>query len=378
VDPGAIADLRPDGSVDAGRHRSRLALSARRVALLLAAWVANAAAAPAALSAAYTWHLPRGLPVPYVPADNPMSDAKVALGERLFFDPQLSITGRYACVSCHDPARSFSDGKAVAVGATGQKLPHNALALVNVAYNIAYGWDKPRVRSLEAQMLTPLLNEHPVELGLKGRAAALGAALAADPDYARAFAESFPDSPSAVSFEHVIKAIAAFERTLLCAGSPFDAYVFGGDHTALAPQAKAGMALFYSRQVGCSGCHSGFNFSGNWRDSLGTTGRASFARDGTSAAPLRVPTLRNVALTAPYMHDGRFASLSAVLEHYSDLERRPGGAARIDPRLPRAPLSAAERAALEAFLESLTDRSCFARFAAHPASPPFASPGPTR
>jgi cytochrome c peroxidase len=342
VDPGAIADLRPDGSVDARRHRSRLALSARRVALLLAAWVANAAAAPAALSAAYTWHLPRGLPVPYVPADNPMSDAKVALGERLFFDPQLSITGRYACVSCHDPARSFSDGKAVAVGATGQKLPHNALALVNVAYNIAYGWDKPRVRSLEAQMLTPLLNGQPVELGLKGREAALGAALAADPGYARAFAESFPDSPSAVSFDHVIK------------------------------------ALFYSRQVGCSGCHSGFNFSGNWRDSLGTTGRASFARDGTSAAPLRVPTLRNVALTAPYMHDGRFASLSAVLEHYSDLALRPGGAARIDPRLPRAPLSAAERAALEAFLESLTDRSCFARFAAHPASPPFASPGPTR
>jgi cytochrome c peroxidase len=316
--------------------------------------------------------------VPYVPADNPMSDAKVALGERLFFDPQLSITGRYACVSCHDPARSFSDGRSVAVGATGQSLRHNALALVNIAYNIAYGWDQPQLRSLEAQMLIPLLNEHPIELGLKGREAALSAALAADPGYARAFAGSFPDCAPAVSFDHVVKAIAAFERTLLCASSPFDAYVFGGDHAALSPQAKAGMALFYSRQVGCSGCHSGFNFSGNWRDREGATGRASFARDGTSAAPLRVPTLRNVALTAPYMHDGRFATLSAVLEHYSGLARRSGGPARIDPRLPRAPLSATERAALEAFLGSLTDRSCLARFAAHAAAPPFASPGPTR
>jgi cytochrome c peroxidase len=305
-----------------------------------------------------------------------MSDAKVALGERLFFDPQLSITGRYACASCHAPARSFSDGRAVAVGATGRSLPHNALALVNVAYNIAYGWDQPQLRSLEAQMLVPLLNEHPIELGLKGREAALSAALTADSGYARAFAESFPGSAPAVSFDHLIKAIAAFERTLLCGSSPFDTYVFGGDHAALTPQAKAGMALFYSRRVGCSGCHSGFNFSGNWRDREGATGRASFARDGTSAAPVRVPTLRNVALTAPYMHDGRFATLSAVLEHYSSLAQRPGSA-RIDPRLPRAPLSATERAALEAFLESLTDRSCLARFAAH-AAPPVASQGPTR
>jgi len=170
-----------------------------------------------------------------------------------------------------------------------------------------------------------------------------------------------------VTFDHMVKAIAAFERTLISGGSPFDAYVFGGEHAALSAQAKQGMALFYSPRVGCALCHSGFNFSGNWRDAQGETGRASFARNGTSAQPLRVPTLRNVALTAPYMHDGRFATLDAVLAHYSGLAERPGGAARIDRRLPRAPLSDAERAALGAFLESLTDRDFVARFADAPA-----------
>jgi cytochrome c peroxidase len=329
-------------------------------ALLLGA--AAAGSAPGA-AAPYVWHLPRGFPVPAVPADNPMSDAKVALGERLFFDQSLSVTGHYACASCHDPKRSFSDGRPRAVGATGEPLPHNALALVNVAYNISFGWQKPQVRSLETQMLEPLLNDHPVELGLKGREPALCATLAADPGYAQAFAAAFPGADPAVTFDHLVKAIAAFERTLISGDSPFDAYVFGGEHAALSPAAREGMALFYSERVGCALCHSGFNFSGNWRDAQGETGRASFARNGTSDQPVRVPTLRNVALTAPYMRDGRFATLDAVLAHYSDLGRRPGGAARIDRRLPRAPLSATERAALLAFLESLTDRAFGARFA---------------
>ena len=342
----------------------------RAACAALLAGVAAATAAPGAQAAGsepptapYVWQLPRGLPVPAVPADNPMSVVKVDLGRRLFFDPQLSVTGRYACASCHEPRRSFSDGLPRAVGATGEPLPHNALALVNVAYNIAFGWAKPKVRSLETQMLEPLLNDHPVELGLKGREAALCAALAADPAYAQAFAASFPGRAEAVSFDHLVKAIAAFERTLLSGDSPFDAYVFGGEHAALSPEAREGMALFYSARVGCAGCHSGFNFSGNWRDEKGETGRASFARNGTSDEPLKVPTLRNVALTAPYMHDGRFATLDAVLAHYSDLARLPGGAARIDRRLPRAPLSAAERAMLIAFLESLTDRAFIARYA---------------
>jgi cytochrome c peroxidase len=343
-------------------------LRAAGAALLAGAATCTAAAGSVGGSAPgagvpYVWHLPRGFPVPAVPADNPMSAPKVALGKRLFFEPRLSVTGLYSCASCHDPARSFSDGRPRAVGATGEPLPHNALPLVNVAYNISFGWQRPSVRSLETQMLQPLLNDHPVELGLRGRERSLSAELAAEPPYAQAFAAAFPGAQPAVSFEHLVKAIAAFERTLISGNSPFDAYVFGGEHSALSPEAKEGMALFYSPRVGCALCHSGFNFSGNWRDTQGETGRASFARNGTSAAPVRVPTLRNVALTAPYMHDGRLATLAAVLAHYSDLARQPGGAARIDRRLPRAPLTASERAALQAFLESLTDRAFVARFA---------------
>ena len=317
---------------------------------------------PHPTAAAYDWHLPRGFPTPAVPADNPMSEAKVALGRRLFFEPRLSITGRYSCASCHDPARAFSDGRPVAIGATGEALPHNAMALVNVAYNLSFGWSRPQVRSLESQMLEPMLNTHPVELGMKGREAAVGAELAADLEYRREFAAAFPQQTAPVSFANLVKAIGAFERTLISGGSPFDRYVFGGEHEALSPRAKRGMALFFSPRVGCAGCHSGFNFSGNWRDTQGPTGRASFANNGASAGPMRVPTLRNVALTAPYMHDGRFATLDAVLGHYSAIGARAG---RHDRRLPHSPFSAGERAELLSFLDSLTDDSFVKRFAAH-------------
>ena len=330
----------------------------------------------AATASPYDWQLPRGFPTPAVPADNPMSDAKVALGRRLFFEPRLSLTGRYSCASCHDPTRSFSDGRAVALGATGAALPHNAMALVNVAYNVSFGWTTPQVRTLEAQMRKPLLSRHPIELGLAGREASLCATLAADPAYAAAFADAFPDEraaharAAAVTFDHVVKAIAAFERTLISGRSPFDRYVFEGEHSALSAQAKRGMALFFSPRIGCSGCHSGFNFAGNWRDARGDTGRPSFADNGASIGAMRVPTLRNVALTAPYMHDGRFATLDAVLRHYSGLAARAAaGGVKIDPRLPHGALTDTERAELIAFLDSLTDQAFVRRYA-----PPATAP----
>jgi cytochrome c peroxidase len=303
--------------------------------------------------------------VPQVPADNPMSQAKVALGAALFFDARLSVTARYSCASCHEPARAFSDGRRVALGARGDALAHNAMALVNVAYNISFGWSRRDPRTLEAQMLEPLLNEHPVELGLAGREAALVATLAADPASARAFAAAFPGEAAPVSFRHAVRAIAAFERTLISGDSPFDHYVFRGEHEALGAEAKAGMALFFSARAGCSACHSGLNFSGNYRDSLGDTGRASFARNGTGAQAMRVPTLRNTAYTAPYMHDGRFATLAQVLAHYSSLART--GAPLPDVRLPHEPFSALEERELLAFLDSLNDATFAARYAAPPA-----------
>ncbi len=288
-----------------------------------------------------------------------MSVAKVALGRRLFFDTRLSITGKYSCASCHDPARSYSDGRPVAIGATGAALPHSAMALINVAYNVSFGWTKPELGSLEAQMLEPLLNQHPIELGLAGHEQAVAHTLSAD--YASSFAAVFHDEGPPVTFDHIVKAIAAFERTLISGQSPFDRYVFNGEHAALSPQEKAGMALFFSPRAGCSACHSGFNFSGNWRDSEGATGEASFANNGTSDQPMRVPTLRNIAGTAPYMHDGRFPTLEAVVDHYARVATQaradPAGAGKIDVRLRTFDLTAAERAELIAFLNSLTDPS---------------------
>lgn len=310
---------------------------------------------------AYVWHLPRGFPTPFVPPGNPMSDAKVALGKRLFFERRLSATGKYSCASCHDPARSFTDGRPVAIGATGAALPHSAMALINVAYNVSFGWTEPQLGSLESQMLEPLLNRHPVELGLAGHQQAAARALAADPSYATSFAAVFRDEGPPVTFDHIVKAIAAFERTLISGNSPFDRYVFGGQHDALTPEAKQGMALFFSPRAGCSACHSGFNFSGNWRDSDGPTGEASFASNGATEQPMRVPTLRNIALTAPYMHDGRFPTLEAVVDHYAQVAEKArsesGGGREIDSRLRTFDLTRAEQSELIVFLKSLTDSS---------------------
>jgi cytochrome c peroxidase len=287
-----------------------------------------------------------------------MSDAKVALGRRLFFERRLSVTRNMSCANCHDPARAFSDGRTVAVGATGQLLPHSAMPLVNVAYNISYGWTKPELQSLEQQMLQPMLNEQPVELGLAGLQETVCAQLADDPAYRAAFEESFPNDGAPVTFDHIVKAIATFERTLISGQSPFDRYVFGGDHSALSAQAKQGMALFYSTRAGCGSCHSGFNFEGNWRDAQGETGKPSFANNGTGEQLMRVPTLRNIAVTAPYMHDGRFSNLEAVLDHYASMAKRPGA----DHRLRSFDLLADERSELIAFLNALTDDEFNARY----------------
>jgi cytochrome c peroxidase len=331
------------------------------IALLLAGCATLAPDNSQALAAndntQYEWHLPRGFPTPAVPADNPMSTAKVALGQRLFSEPRLSVTGKHSCASCHEPGRAYSDGRARAIGATGQPLSHSAMSLVNVAYNISYGWTKPELQSLESQMLEPLLNEHPVELGLAGRQSSVSDLLAADPTYREAFAKAFPQEAAPVNFGNLVKAIAAFERTLIFGGSPFDRYVFSGEHAAISAQAKRGMQLFYSPQAGCGSCHSGFNFNGNWRDSQGDTGKPGFATNGLGDELMRVPTLRNIAVTAPYMHDGRFATLDVVLDHYARVAQLPTS----DARLRSFNLNADERADLITFLKTLTD----VQFAGH-------------
>jgi cytochrome c peroxidase len=206
------------------------------------------------------------------------------------------------------------------------------------------------VRTLEQQMRGPLFNRHPPELGLTGREGMIERALEGDADYLQEFGRAFPGEARPVSMDNVIRAIAAYERTLFAGHSPFDDYVFGGEHGALDERQKRGMQLFFSARSGCSSCHGGINFAGPWVDRDEPLVRANFADTGTGQT-VRVPTLRNLGATAPYLHDGRFASLEAVLEHY---ERLAVDAAA-DARLRRDPLTTGQRADLLGFLESLND-----------------------
>jgi cytochrome c peroxidase len=318
--------------------------------------LANAATASAApestttsVGPAYDWRLPRGFPAPVVPADNPMSVAKVALGRRLFAETRLSVMGRHSCASCHAPALAYTDGRATAVGATGGDVGRATMSLANVAYAPRFGWFEGGAETLEAQMHTPLFNDHPVEIGLGGREREVVDSLRADPEYARGFATAFPGDASPITIDNVIRAIAAFERTLISGGSPFDRYAFGGEHEAIDARAKRGMELFYSPRLGCGACHGGFAFAGPTRDARRPDAVATYANDGTSERPIRVPTLRNVALTAPYMHDGRYATLEDVIAHYERLGVRAGSGHR------PFQLDDDERAALLAFLRALTD-----------------------
>jgi len=251
------------------------------------------------------------------------------------------------------------------------------MSLTNVAYNPAFTWGSDKVRSLEAQMRQPLFNEHPVEMGLKRNGAAAVDTLSADAEYRAQFAAAFPGEAAPLSMEHIIQAIASFERTLISGRSPFDRYVFDDDRSALSASAKHGMALFYSTEVGCAQCHSGINFTGAIVYEGHTHGRALYANtglynlDGRGAYPssdrglievtqraadmgkFKVPTLRNVALTAPYMHDGSLLSLDAVLDHYvRGGHKSPLQDSRVRPFV----LSRSDRADLLEFLKSLTDR----------------------
>lgn len=317
------------------------------------AWPALLALLGGAASAgepSWSWQLPPQLPVPSVPADNPMSHAKVRLGRQLFSDQRLSVSGSHSCASCHDSGRAFSDGQVVPRGATGEKLKRNAPSIVYSAWNPALNWDAPGAATLEAQMLTPMFGTHPVELGMAGIEARVEALLAQDPAYAAGFREAFPDSRQPVTLENAVKAIASFQRQLATADSAFDRHVFADERDAMSGAARRGMALFFSERAGCATCHGGITFSGPVRTQASPSVEPLFAANGHQGEKrpvLRVPSLRNVAVTAPYMHDGALPTLAAVIDHY---DRGAGGV--LEP----LHLTDEEKAGLQAFLESLTDR----------------------
>jgi cytochrome c peroxidase len=296
--------------------------------------------------------LPPGFALPPIPADNPQSPAKVELGRRLFAEGRLAVDGHTSCAVCHQPGRAYTDGRATPRGATGARLPRNAPTLYNVAYLPLLGWASTASTSLEAQMRTPLLGTHPVEMGLAGREVGVLKILEADSGYKSAFEAAFADDAKPVSIANLIKAIAAFERTLISGRSGFDRYVFDDDRRYMSAAARRGMALFYGPRTGCGECHSGLQFSTGQLAPSGIRGAdAGLALETGKVADkgrFRVPTLRNVALTAPYMHDGSLPTLAAVVSFYNR-----GGH---PPRKPLA-LTRGEQQELLAFLESLTEVS---------------------
>jgi len=319
-----------------------------------------------------------------------MTPAKVELGRRLFYDRALSGNGTYACSSCHRQELAFTDGRAHAVGSTGGLHPRSAMSLANVAYGATLAWADPRLTRLEDQARVPMFNEHPVELGLSGREDEALRRLRADPDYGGMFSVAFPEDPDPASLENVTRAIASFERTLISGDSPYDRLIYRDEAGALSEPAKRGMRLFFSERLNCSRCHGGFTFSGpiafegarpiaatfhnNGLYNLG--GDGSYPGDNPGlfgitgrtedTGRFRAPTLRNIELTAPYMHDGSIATLTEVIEHYARGGRLVphgpfAGDGRDSPRksdlIRGFDLGDRDKADLVEFLKSLTDKS---------------------
>lgn len=350
-------------------------------------------------AAAWTFDLPPNFPVPRVPADNPMSDAKVALGRRLFYDKRLSGNGTQSCGTCHEQKRAFTDGRGRAVGSTGMTHPRGAQGLANVAYASALTWAHPAMPLLEKQALGPMFGTEPIELGMAGPDAVV-ARLRGDAAYEDLFPRAFPEAKEPFVFENVPRAIAAFERTLLSGWSAYDRYQ-AGEPSDFGASEKRGLELFFSERLECYHCHGGFLFSDSAVHAGSTFFEAFFHNtglydlDGKGAYPefnrgvfeitmkpedmgrFRAVSLRNVAVTAPYFHDGSAATLDEVLDHYAAGGRTiasgpfagVGSASPLKNELVRGfTLTAEERTDMLAFLRSLTDE----RFLADPRhSDPF-------
>lgn len=341
----------------------------------------------------FRWNLPQGFPLPVVPASNPMSTAKVALGRRLFYDKRLSGNETQSCASCHEQSLAFSDGRATGLGSTGQAHPRGPMSLVNVAYSVSLTWANPLFafgvmdEPLERQSELPMYGDAPVELGLKSQSQ-IEERLRDVPEYQPWFAEAFPDQGEPITAQNISRAIAAFERTIISGRSPFDRYRNYGDDGAISESAKRGYELFNGEELECFHCHEGFNMSDHvhWQgkpsvemhyhntglyniDGKGAypepnTGVYNVTMDPKDMGAFKAPTLRNIALTAPYMHDGSIATLSDVLDHYAaggrTIRNGPNaGAGKNNPlkdKLLRGfKISEDQRADVLAFLESLTD-----------------------
>lgn len=352
---------------------------------------------------AWVWALPANFPTPRVPADNPMSEAKVELGRFLFYDRRLSGNGTQACASCHHQDKAFTDGRALAKGSTGEMHPRNSQGLANVVYNITMTWANPSLLSLEAQMQVPLFSEAPVELGLNdSNVNEVLDRVKTDARYTDLFKAAFPGADQPVTWGNVTRAIATFQRTLISGNSRYDQFL--QNKAQLTASEQRGLALFNSEKAECFHCHSGFNFNdqvvhastqvtdtpfhNTGLYNIGGTGNFPAGNQGlfeiterlADRGKFRAQSLRNVEVTAPYMHDGSMATLEEVLDFYAAGGRNiisgpHAGDGRLNPNksdlISRIDLTAQDKADLVAFLKTLTDHD----FLTNPKlANPFAAP----
>lgn len=369
--------------------------------LVLAALVlgARSAAEPAP---AWNWDLPKYIPPPRVPVDNPMSEEKFQLGRRLFYDKRLSGNGTLSCSSCHLQERAFTDGRTVSIGSTGAKTPRNAPSIAYSGWHGTLTWANPALVTLERQMLNPLFGADPIEMGASdANKAEIVARFRADADYRRWFAAAFPEMSEPISFATIIAAISAFQRGVYSFDSRYDHYLQG--EAQLTEAEQRGHDLYFGEKAECHHCHGSVGLDDQFvhartrEPELPFHNTGLYDIDGKGAYPapnhglfditgdpddmgkFRAPSLRNIALTAPYMHDGSVATLEEVIDIYSEGGRKiasgphagDGRASALKSGLiVRIDLTPQEKADLLAFLNTLTDERVVA-------SPRFSDPWKT-
>jgi len=318
-----------------------------------APWSTACASEPTVLRGAdgYEIKVPLGLDPDAlsVPENNPLSAAKVSLGEMLYFDARLSSDGTIACSSCHDPAKGFTDQKKVSSGVDGKTGTRNAPTVINTAFNIFQFWDG-RAPSLEEQAKGPIAN--PVEMASTLDVSVQNIAKVAA--YRPYFEKAFGDP--VVTIDRVVEAIACYERTVLSGNSAWDRFI-DGDKTALSESAQRGLALFEGKAL-CTRCHVGFNLTDGLFHNLGVgmaaehpdLGRFVVSKEEKDKGAFKTPTLRDLQRTAPYMHDGSVKTIEEVIDLYDR-----GGETNqwLDPKVEPLHLSAEEKKDLAAFLRSL-------------------------
>ena len=302
---------------------------------------------------------------------NRYENEAILLGERLFFDPILSANGMKSCASCHNPQLAFTDGYRKSIGVEGDVLRRNASTLVNLSTYNFFTYGDTSLTTLEAQIHLPLFSNNPKEMGASGNEKQILERIKINPQYTSLFYKTFKVKKNDIRFDVIIKALAAFCRSIESYNTPFDTFE-NGDSTALSLSAQRGMNLFYSPKTKCGRCHGGnnlnatdefFNIGLDLDDALSSDkGLFEKTQNKADLGAFRVPSLRNIAVTAPYMHDGRFETLEQVMRFYEQ-----GGMPNehksdfIQPFT----LTDDERLDMINFMYSLTDSAFLSRYAHH-------------